>query len=102
MSKNVKSWTEIRKAATAFSISFTNDFIDLYGNWRLASNGWERLLQIDVGEASSNAVVDVPFDLFPTNAMEGTAFFRLASQDDSNGDGLSDAYEAWSSGTPQA
>ena len=88
--------------AWPFSMSFTNDFMDLYGNWRLASNGWERLLQIDVGEAVYNAVVDVPFDLFPTNAMEETAFFRLASQDDADGDGLSDAYEAWASGTDPA
>ena len=85
--------------AWPFSLSFTNDFIDLYGNWRLASNGWARLLQIDVGEAVSNAVVDVPFGLFPTNAMEETAFFRLASQDDVDGDGLSDAYESWAFGT---
>ena len=84
------------------SLSFTNDLVDLYGNWRLASNGWERLAQIDVGEAVSNAVVDVPFDLFPTNAMEDAAFFRLASQDDVDGDGLSDAYESWVSGTDPA
>ena len=81
------------------STSFTNGLVDLYGSWRLASNGWERLLQIDVGGAVSNVVVEVPFAVFPTNAMEDAAFFRLASQDDADGDGLSDAYETWSAGT---
>ena len=81
------------------STTFTNGLIDLYGNWRLASNGWSRLAHVDVGGASSNAVVDVPFDLFPTNAMAEAAFFRLASQDDADGDGLPDAYETWASGT---
>ena len=81
------------------SMTFTNGLIDLYGSRNLASNGWERLLQIDVGEAVSNSVVDVPFGLFPTNAMEETAFFRLTSQDDADGDGLSNAYESWSAGT---
>ena len=88
--------------AWPFSLSFTNNLIDLYGNWRLVSNGWERLAQIDVSGASSNVVVDVSFDLFPTNAMDESAFFRLASQDDADGDGLSDAYEAWASGTDPA
>ena len=86
-------------ATWPFSTSFTNGFIDLYGSWRLSTNGWIRLAQIDVCAAVSNAVVDVPFSLFPTNAMEAAAFFRLASQDDADGDGLSDAYEAWSTGT---
>ncbi|MBR3222497.1 MAG: hypothetical protein IKF72_09745 [Kiritimatiellae bacterium] len=85
--------------AWPISMSFTNSFIDLYGNWRIVSNGWERLIQIDVGEAVSNVVINVPFYLFPTNAMEETAFFRLASQDDADGDGLSDKYEEWTSGT---
>jgi len=85
--------------AWPLSMAFTNDFIDLYGNWRLASNGWARLAQVDVGGAMSNAVVEVSFDLFPTNAMEETAFFRAASQDDADGDGISDAYESWSLGT---
>ena len=81
------------------SLVLADDCLDLYGNWRLSTNGWARLAQIDVGAAVSNAVVDVPFSLFPTNAMGEAAFFRLASQDDADGDGLSDAYEAWSAGT---
>ena len=84
------------------STAFANDCIDLYGSSLPSSNGWTRMSQIDVSGAMSNAVVNVPFALFPSNAMETAAFFRMASQDDADGDGLPDAYEAWSSGTDPA
>lgn len=77
------------------TVAFTNAAVDLYGSASLASNAWTRIAEIDVSEALSNAVVEVPFVAFPTNAMEGAAFFRVASQDDADGDGLPDSYEEW-------
>jgi len=81
------------------SASLTNDLIDLYGHWRLASNGWSRLARIDVSGALSNAVAQLTAEDFPTNVMENAAFFRLASQSDSDSDGLTDAEEEWVIGT---
>ena len=74
------------------SLSLTNGCIDLFGHWRLATNGWAHLAQVDVSGAQSNAVVELPFADFPTNAMASTAFFRAADQADTDGDGLSDAF----------
>jgi len=72
---------------------FTNSMLDLYGTWRLASNVWTHLAQVNVRNAESNAVVEVMFSLFPTNAMEESAFFTVADQSDADGDGASDALE---------
>ena len=81
------------------AISLTNDCIDLYGSWRLSTNGWAHLAEVDVSSAASNAVVELPFSSFPTNAMEETAFFAAADQSDSDSDGLSDAYESLVAGS---
>ena len=56
--------------------------------------GGSHLAEIDVSEALSNAVFEIGLDDMPTN-MSNTAFFRLASQDDSDGDGISDGVESW-------
>jgi len=76
-----------------------NNCIDLFGSWRLATNGWSRVAQVDIGGAQSNAVVHVDFADLPTNAMESTAFYLLADQSDTDGDGLSDVFERLVSGT---
>lgn len=81
------------------SAKFENDLIDLYGHWELSSNGWFRLVQVDVSGAKSNIVIEINADNFPTDEMNERAFFRLASQDDADGDGLSDKYEEWCTGT---
>lgn len=80
------------------TVSFTNGLIDLFGHWELVTNGWSHLAEIDVSEAESNAVFEIDVEAMPTN-MESVAFFRLASQDDSDGDGLSDSFEEWTLGT---
>lgn len=81
------------------TMSFTNDCIDIFGCDRLTSNGWWRLAQLDVSQIGSNAVVEFAYADLPTNAMQSSAFYRLASQDDSDGDGLTDKVESWVLGT---
>ena len=83
-------------------MSFTNRAIDIFGNWRPSSNGWSRLAQVDVAYVNSNAVVEIGDSLFPTNLMDDAAFFRASSQDDTDGDGLTDAEERWTYGTDPA
>ncbi len=82
--------------------SLPNGRLDVFGHWQLASGGWTRLAQVDVSGAQPPAAVEIDVGSFPTDAMERMAFFRLATQDDSDGDGLSDAYEAWTLGTGPA
>ena len=81
------------------ALPLANGCIDLYGSWRLSTNDWMRLAEVDISCAESNAVVELPFSAFPTNAMENAAFFVAADQSDSDGDGLSDAYERLVSGS---
>lgn len=81
---------------------FTNGRIDIFGCHRLASNGWWRLAQLDVGRIGSNAVVELAYADLPTNDMRVSAFYRLAPQDDSDGDGLTDRVEEWVLGTDSA
>ena len=64
------------------------------GHWQLAPDGWTRLAQVDVSGVQPPATVEIDVGSFPTDAMARTAFFRLAAQADTDGDGLSDAYEA--------
>ena len=80
-------------------LSPPNGRLDVFGHWRLAPDGWTRLAQIDVSGAQSPASVEIGIDRFPTDAMARTAFFRLATQADADGDGVSDACEAWTQGT---
>ena len=79
-----------------------NGRLDVFGHWRLAPDGWTRLAQVDVSGEQSPVAVEIGIDTFPTNAMARAAFFRLATQDDTDGDGLSDADEAWALGTDPA
>ena len=81
------------------ALPLANGCIDLYGSWRLSTNDWMRLAEVDISCAESNAVVELPFSALPTNAMENAAFFVAADQSDSDGDGLSDAYERLVSGS---
>lgn len=78
---------------------FDNGAIDVFGHWQLSTNGWYHLAEIDVSEAFSNAVVEINATSFPTNLMNSVAFFRMASQDDADGDGVSDKIEQWCTGT---
>ena len=83
-------------------LSLPNGRLDVFGHWRLAPGGWTRLAQVDVSGEQSPVAVEIGVDRFPTNAMARAAFFRLATQDDTDGDGLSDADEAWALGTDPA
>ena len=77
------------------SMSFTNGRIDVFGSRRPSGGGWRRLAQLDVGGIGSNAVVELAYADLPTDGMRASAFYRLASQDDSDGDGLTDGEEEW-------
>ena len=85
--------------AWPFGFPFTNGVADIYAIPELATNRWHRLAGVDVSAAASNVVAELPFSLFPTNSMESRAFFRAATQHDSDGDGHPDAYEELSLGT---
>ncbi len=78
---------------------FVNNVIDVFGNWKLSTNGWFHLAEIDISEASSNAVIEIDSASFSTNLMDSVAFFRMASQQDSDEDGISDKAEEWCVGT---
>ena len=75
-------------------LSLPNGRLDVFGHWQLAPDGWTRLAQVDVSGVQPPATVEIGVGSFPTDAMARTAFFRLAAQADTDGDGLSDAYEA--------
>ena len=75
-------------------LSLPNGCLDVFGHWQLAPDGWTRLAQVDVSGVQPPATVEIDVGSFPTDAMARTAFFRLAAQADTDGDGLSDAYEA--------
>ena len=81
------------------TISFTNNCIDIFGSHQLTGNGWWRLAQLDVSQIGSNAIVEFAYADLPTNVMHKLAFYRLATQDDSDGDGLTDKVEEWVLGT---
>ena len=83
-------------------LSLPNGCLDVFGHWQLAPDGWTRLAQVDVSGVQPPATVEIDVGSFPTDAMARTAFFRLAAQADTDGDGLSDAYEAWTLGTDPA
>ena len=83
-------------------LSLPNGCLDVFGHWQLAPDGWTRLAQVDVSGVQPPATVEIGVGSFPTDAMARTAFFRLAAQADTDGDGLSDAYEAWTLGTDPA
>lgn len=84
------------------AMSSVNDRIDIFGSHRLMSNGWWRLAQLDVSQIGSNAIVELAYADLPTNEMRVSAFYRLAPQDDSDGDGLTDKVEEWVLGTNPA
>ncbi len=83
-------------------LSLPGGCLDVFGNWRLAPDGWTRLAQVNVSGVQSPVAVEIDVGSFSTNAMARMAFFRLATQADTDGDGLSDAYEAWTLGTDPA
>lgn len=81
-------------------LSLPNGRLDVFGHWRLAPDGWTRLAQVDVSGEQSPVAVEIGVDRFPTNAMARAAFFRLATQDDTDGDGVSDFLEICNGSDP--
>ena len=74
------------------AVSLTNDALDVFGVTNLLTARWEYLGAISVTPESGAADFDILYSSL-TNGWEGSGFFRIATQEDSDGDGLSDAYE---------
>ena len=79
---------------------FTNDLIDVYSATNLASGSWSHRFSVDVSNVNSNFVMCLPqITELNTNTPAQASFYRVASADDSDGDGISDAAEKWVYGT---
>ena len=77
-------------------MSFVSNAVDVYGIASLASTGWTCLASIDVSCSKSNAVVELSSAVLDPSWMSySTMFFRMASQDDLNCNGIPDKYEDW-------
>jgi hypothetical protein len=74
------------------AVSLTNDALDVFGVTNLLSARWEYLGAVSVTPSSGAADFDILYSSL-TNGWENSGFFRIATQDDTDGDGLSDAYE---------
>jgi YD repeat-containing protein len=74
------------------SVVFTNDALDVFGTTNLLSSRWMYLGDISVTPSAGAVDFEIPFSSL-TNEWAGAGFFRVATQQDSDGDGLSDTYE---------
>jgi YD repeat-containing protein len=74
------------------SVVFTNDALDVFGTTNLLSARWLYLGDISVTPSAGAVDFEIPFSSL-TNEWAGAGFFRVATQQDSDGDGLSDTYE---------
>ena len=73
--------------------AFANGRLDIFACADIAEADWCRIASVDISDARSNAVVTVSASLLTGLGDSNAAFFDVASQDDSDGDGYSDAYE---------
>lgn len=83
--------------------------LGVYGNWRLATNGWTRIGEYDTTGIGSNLVGLLGWDLllddrvgsgeWPAAADGSAAFLLGAFETDSDGDGLTDTEERLCFGT---
>ena len=75
-------------------LSPTNDLLDIYARGTLARDDpWRVIAALSVPSLSTNAVFELPGNLLPTNGAPGSCFFFMGTQDDTDGDGLTDAFE---------
>jgi hypothetical protein len=74
------------------SVVFTNDALDVFGTTNLLSSRWMYLGDVSVTPSAGAVDFEIPFSSL-TNEWAGAGFFRVATQQDSDGDGLSDTYE---------
>jgi YD repeat-containing protein len=74
------------------SVVFTNDEMDVFGTTNLLSSRWAYLGPISITPSAGAVDFEIPFSSL-TNEWAGAGFFRVATQQDSDGDGLSDTYE---------
>ena len=83
-----------------YGFSPTNDLLDVYARSTLMPHDpWRVAAQLPVASGSTNAVFELQKYSLPTNGVADSCFVSVATQDDSDGDGLSDAFESLVSGT---
>ena len=74
------------------AVTLTNDALDVFGVTNLLSARWSYLWAVSVTPSSGAVDFDIPFNSL-TNGWESAGFFQVATQEDSDGDSLSDSYE---------
>ena len=74
------------------TLAFPGDAFDVFAQSVLATNGWDVAGRVEVAAAEGEAVVEVPHACLP-EPSHPSMFFTLALLTDSDGDGLTDAYE---------
>ena len=80
------------RAAWPTDITLPDNALEIYARHDLATNSWEGVGTASVGAAADSAVIELPHAYLPggwTNSM----FFVLGLCVDTDGDGLSDAFE---------
>ena len=76
------------------SLSPVNDLLDIYARGTLApSDPWGILGMLPVSPGDTNCVFELQKYNLPTNGATDSCFLSVGTQDDSDGDGLSDVFE---------
>ena len=84
------SSTNVVLAATWDAITNREEVVDVYVRTNLVAGTWGRLAEVPVNTDWLGASFGIPVEWLPESA---TYFFRLGSRLDSDGDGLTDAFE---------
>ena len=81
-------------------ISPVNGMVDIFARATLEpGDQWVRNASVTYAPGASNVVFEIQMSQLPTNGVSGSCFARAVTQDDSDGDGLTDAFERLVSGT---
>ena len=82
------------------ALSPTNDALDLYARGTLSlCDPWRLHGVLPLAPGSTNVVFELQKDALPTNGVDDSCFLSVGTQDDTDCDGLPDAFEALVSGT---
>ena len=82
------------------TLSPTNDVLDLYARGALSlCDPWQLHGILPLAPGSTNVVFELQKEALPTNGVVDSCFLSVGTQDDTDGDGLTDAFERLVSGT---